>query len=84
MSSLIGCDAGQGLNVDAWRKARSAHLWGLSRATLHRQRMRQAANDPRTPRRRGPQGAAGDTDLLAAIREVIEVSPFTGKGYRKV
>ena len=46
--------------------------------------MRQAANDPHPPRRRGPQGAASDTDLLAAIREVIEASPFTGEGYRKV
>ena len=64
-------------------------FWGLSRATLHRQRMRQAANEPHPPRcpahrRRGPEGAASDTDLLAAIREVIEASPFTGEGYRKI
>lgn len=59
-------------------------LWGLSRATLHRQRARAVASAPRAPRRRGPQGAANDTDLLAAIREVIEASPFTGEGYRKV
>ena len=59
-------------------------LWGLSRATLHRQHARAAASEPRPPRRRGPQGAASDTDLLAAIREVIEASPFTGEGYRKV
>ena len=55
-------------------------FWSLSRATLHRQRMRQAANDPHPPRRRGPRGAASDTDLLAAIREMIEASPFTGEG----
>ena len=55
-------------------------LWGLSRATLHRQRARTTASAPRAPRRRGPQGAANDTDLLAAIREVIEASPFrTGR-----
>ena len=59
-------------------------LWGLSRATLHRQRARATASAPRAPRRRGPQGAASDTDLLAAIRDVIEASPFTGEGYRKV
>lgn len=59
-------------------------FWGLSRATLHRQRARAAASEPRPPRRRVPQGAASDTDLLAAIREVIEASPFTGEGYRKV
>lgn len=59
-------------------------VWGLSRATLHRRRIRQAANDPQPPRRRGPQGAASDTALVAAIREVIEASPFTGEGYRKI
>jgi len=41
---------------------------GLSRATLHRQRARQSANEPHPPRRRGPRGAASDTELLAAIR----------------
>ncbi|MCZ0964398.1 IS3 family transposase [Paracoccus benzoatiresistens] len=59
-------------------------LLGLSRATLHRQHVRTAASDLRAPRRRGPQGAASDTDLLAAIQEVIGASPFTGEGYRKV
>jgi len=29
-------------------------------------------------------GACSDTDLLAAIRAVIEASPFLGEGYRKV
>ena len=63
-------------------------LWCVSRATLYRQRMAMAANDPRPragPReRRGPQGACRDGDLLARIRAVIEASPFTGEGYRKV
>lgn len=59
-------------------------LWGLSRATLHRQRAIRAENDLASPRRRGPQGAASDADLLVAIQEVIEASPFTGEGYRKV
>lgn len=63
----------------------AATRWPPSAASeLHRQRARQAANDPRWPRRRGPQGAASDTDLLAAIREVIEASPFRGEGYRKI
>ena len=59
-------------------------LWGLSRATLYRHRAATAANEPRPPGRRGPRGAANDADLLAAIREVIEGSVFTGEGYRKV
>ena len=30
LNSLIGCDAGEGPDVDAWRKARSAHLYRQS------------------------------------------------------
>lgn len=59
-------------------------LRGLSRVTLHRQRARQAANDPRRPRRRGPQGAASDAELRTAFREVIEALPFKGEGCRKI
>lgn len=59
-------------------------IWGVSRATLYRQRGAAAANEAHPPRRRGPRGAGSDADLLAAIREVIESSPFTGEGYRKV
>jgi len=60
-------------------------LWGLSRASLYRRRFARAANEPHPPRRRrGPQGAASDADLLAAIRGIIEASPFTGEGYRKI
>ena len=55
------------------------------RASLYRRRFAMAANEPHPPRRRrGPQGAASDADLLAAIREIIEASPFTGEGYRKI
>ena len=59
-------------------------VWGVSRATFYRQRGATAANETRPPSRRGPRGAATDADLLDAIREVIETSPFTGEGYRKV
>ncbi|PJN94319.1 hypothetical protein CNY89_15225 [Amaricoccus sp. HAR-UPW-R2A-40] len=59
-------------------------LWGVSRATLYRQRSAMAGNEPCPPGRRGPRGARSDADLLAAIREVIEGSPSTGEGYRKV
>jgi transposase InsO family protein len=61
--------------------------WGVSRATVHRHRAgseAEPANQPSVPRRRGPQGAASDTDLLKAIQEQIEASPFQGEGYRKI
>ena len=58
-------------------------LLGVSRATLYRQRL-AAANEPRPPARRGPRGAGSDADLLAAIREVIEGSPFTGEASQAV
>jgi putative transposase len=65
--------------------ARVCRIWGVSRATLYRHRTADgAANDARPPRRRGPVGACGDTDLLAAIQAVLEASPFLGEGYRKV
>ena len=65
--------------------SRVCRIWGVSRATLYRHRAADgAANDARPPQRRGPAGACGDADLLAAIRAVIEASPFLGEGYRKV
>lgn len=59
-------------------------IWGVSRATLYRQRLAPAGDEPCAAGRRGPRGAGGDADLLAAIRETIEASPFSGEGYRKV
>lgn len=59
-------------------------IWGVSRATLCRQRGATAANEAHPPRRRGPRGAGSDADLPAAIQGVIGTSPFTGEGYRKV
>lgn len=59
-------------------------LWSVSRATLYRQRPAPAGSEPRPPGRRGPGGAGSDADLLLAIGSVIEGSPFTGEGYRKV
>lgn len=60
-------------------------IWGLSRATHYRHRVvAEAANDARPVRRRGPTGACSDDVLLERIRAVIEASPFTGEGYRKI
>jgi putative transposase len=65
--------------------ARVCRIWGVSRATLDRHRTADgAANDARPPRRRGPVGACGATDLLAAIQAVLEASPFLGEGTRTV
>lgn len=58
-------------------------IWKFPRATLYRHRA-GAATPSRPARRRGPQGACGDEELLAKIRAVIEASPFNGEGYRKV
>ena len=65
--------------------ARVCDIWGVSRATVYRQRAPgNAANAVRAPRRRGPEGVCGDTGLLGHIEAVIEASPFSGEGYRKL
>jgi len=60
-------------------------VWKFSRATLYRH---HAAANPAKPvhplRRRGPQGACSDEELLAKIQAIITAAPFTGEGYRKV
>lgn len=68
--------------------ARVCTIWGVSRATVYRHRGpavgTEAANAVRPSRRRGPQGACSDAELLAHIQAVIDASPFSGEGYRKV
>lgn len=63
--------------------ALTCRIWRLSRATLYRQRG-AAGKDTAASGRRGPAGSWSDAALLEAIREVIETSPFSGEGYRKV
>jgi putative transposase len=60
---------------------RVTRLWGVSRATLYRHRHRSAEAVRRRP---GPQGAMADEGLVAAIRQLLEDSPFHGEGYRKL
>ena len=60
---------------------RVTHLWGVSRATLYRHRHRSAEAVRRRP---GPQGMMADEGLVAAIRQLLEDSPFHGEGYRKL
>ena len=60
---------------------RVARLWGVSRATVYRCRHR---SEVLIHRRSGPLGAMGDEGLVAAIRQLLEDSPFHGEGYRKL
>jgi putative transposase len=68
--------------------SRVCEIWGIPRATVYRHRLAdhraEAANAGRPPKRRGPQGACTDAELLSHIEAVIAASPFFGEGYRKV
>jgi len=72
----------------AFGMARVCRVWGVPRATVYRHRGAAdgagAANALRPPRRRGPRGACSDAELLTHIQAVIDASPFSGEGYRKV
>jgi putative transposase len=60
---------------------RVARLWGISRATLYRQRR---GDQPGPRRRPGPLGPMPDAALVEAIRALLAASPFHGEGHRKV
>jgi putative transposase len=60
---------------------RVAWLWGISRATLYRQRR---GDQPGPRRRPGPVGPMPDAALVEAIRALLAASPFHGEGHRKV
>jgi putative transposase len=60
---------------------RVSRLWGVSRATIYRHRHHAKEAVRRRP---GPQGAMADEGLVAAIRQLLEDSPFHGEGYRKL
>jgi putative transposase len=55
---------------------RVARLWGISRATLYRQRR---GDQPGPRRRPGPLGPMPDAALVAAIRALLAASPFTAR-----
>ena len=60
---------------------RVTRIWGVSRATVYRHRLRSEAVERQKP---GPQGAMSDGELVAAIRQLLQDSPFHGAGYRKL
>jgi putative transposase len=59
---------------------RVTRIWGVSRATVYRHRRPAAV----TRKRPGPLGAMADEALVAAIRQLVQDSPFHGEGYRKL
>jgi putative transposase len=60
---------------------RVTRVWRVARATIYRHRHRADAVQRRKP---GPQGAMSDEDLAGEIRQLLQVSPFHGEGYRKL
>ena len=60
--------------------ARVCRVWGIARSTVYWQRREPSPSGTR----RGPLGPCTDEDLVAAIRRVLQESPFPGEGYRKV
>src|SRR4051794_40230041 len=60
---------------------RVTRIWGVSRATIYRHRHQPEALDRRRP---GPIGAIADEELVRAIRQLLQGSPFHGEGYRKL
>ena len=61
---------------------RVAQVWGVSRATVYRQRRHDEARHPK--RRPGPVGPLPDEELVEVIRALLADSPFHGEGYRKI
>jgi len=64
---------------------RVCQAWDVPRSSFYA--ARQPTSDstlPRPPARRGPKPAVCDAALLAAIRQDLTLSPWTGEGHRKV
>ncbi|PTN33181.1 hypothetical protein C6366_15030 [Desulfonatronum sp. SC1] len=58
--------------------ARVCALWGIARSSFYWSRQ------PGQHRKPGPKGLHSDEVLVEQIRRVLQESPFTGEGYRKV
>jgi putative transposase len=60
--------------------ARVCALWGIARSSFYWRHARR----PEERRKPGPKGFHSDEVLVEHIRRVLQESPFTGEGYRKV
>ncbi len=63
--------------------ARVTTAWSFPRSTFYAIRARQL-QPARLPARRGPKTLFTDQELTAQIRRVIEQTPFSGEGHRKI
>ena len=60
--------------------ARVCRVWGIARSTLYWQRHEHVGTETRP----GPRGPCTEEDLGGHIRAVLQASPFSSEGYRKV
>src|SRR5918995_924599 len=64
--------------------ARVCQAWDVPRSSFYAARQAAAAAGPaKPPARRGPKPAISDDALLAAIKDDLARSPWTGEGHRK-
>lgn len=64
--------------------ARVCQVWDVPRSSVYAARQPKTTSAAAPPVRRGPKPAVSDAALLAAIKDDLARSPWTGEGHRKV
>jgi putative transposase len=64
--------------------ARVCQVWDVPRSSVYAARQPKSDSAPAPPARPGPKPAVSDDALLAAIKDDLARSPWTGEGHRKV
>src|SRR5215217_9259552 len=64
--------------------ARVCQVWDVPRSSVYAARQPKSDSAPAPPARPGPKPAVSDGALLAAIKDDLARSPWTGEGHRKV
>lgn len=64
--------------------ARVCRVWEVARSSVYAWRSLSRRIGAPERKKRGPEGARSDAELLQAIRNVLASSPWVGEGYRKV